>query len=856
MNKKSDLKNKKVRVKKIKVVSKKRNSPKKTSKKIKIVKKKEIVKNKTSKVEPVFWVLQNNKRFPAWINKTFLKYKLIEETKMKSVNGKFTPFKYQLFLRDYMQNASPYRGILLFHKLGSGKTCSAITIAENLKSDKNIIVISPASLRGNFIGNEKEGLMFCGDPRYQKNPELIHEKYTFISSNASNTLAQMKAVDFDNHVIIIDEAHNLVSRMVGGLDGDNKQGRGIYEKLMNAKNCKIIALTGTPVVNDIYEAAVLMNVLRGYMYITVYDIVFVSPKYGKNWNLRQLEEKLEAEEYVDYLEINRANRTILFNLRIQPWDTDYEKVLIKIAELAKELEINIQYNTYQKYTLFPDEPDGKGKEEFDKYFIKESKDGMKNVELYQRRTLGLVSYYKGKQGNLPEVKVDEFVDVDMSSYQFSEYMKVRELEKSSRQLSEIRVFSRQYSNFVFPPEIRRPGITEKITQKDNKDNKGNEDLAKVMKANENMEDKDEVKKAELKKYQRSVDLALKELSDNADKYLAKDKLGRYSNKMKTMLDNIDNSKGLVFVYSDFRTLEGVGVFAEILKANGYTPYKSKGNNRSNNKNQDKKGSYALYTGSEDMEERERIKKVFTSEDNKYGKYLKIILATSAGAEGLNLKNIRQVHIMEPYWNNIRIKQVVGRAVRRDSHIDLPKEERNVSVFKYMSLISPDDQRGLSEKERISTDQVVLNIARKKEMLTDDMLEVMKATAVDCVLNALDNEGNIKCFSFGENVDGIAYVPMLGRDLGRGVEEEMKVVEKQLRHGGISVDNMVYFIENKKLYKATDKLRRNPINKVPKMKKKVAIDIDNMEVYNHDSAIRKKIRIKIGNINEKSEFKKN
>ena len=100
MNKKPDLKNKKIRVKKIKVVSKKRNSAKNSSKKIKIVKNKQIVKNKNSKVEPVFWVLQNNKRFPAWINKTFLKYKLTDNTKIKSVDGKFTPFKYQLFLRD------------------------------------------------------------------------------------------------------------------------------------------------------------------------------------------------------------------------------------------------------------------------------------------------------------------------------------------------------------------------------------------------------------------------------------------------------------------------------------------------------------------------------------------------------------------------------------------------------------------------------------------------------------------------------------------------------------------------------------------------------------------------------------
>ena len=60
-----------------------------------------------------------------------------------------------------MNNDSPYKGILLYHGLGSGKTCTSITIAENLKKEKNIIIMLPASLKNNFI---YKGILFCGDP--------------------------------------------------------------------------------------------------------------------------------------------------------------------------------------------------------------------------------------------------------------------------------------------------------------------------------------------------------------------------------------------------------------------------------------------------------------------------------------------------------------------------------------------------------------------------------------------------------------------------------------------------------------------------------------------------------------------
>lgn len=796
-------------------------------------------------ISPVFWVLKNNKKFPAWINKTFIKYKLTNKTDITSVDNKFKPFLYQLFLRDYMQNASPYRGILLYHGLGSGKTCTAITIAESLKMHKNIVVISPASLKDNFIGDENTGLLFCGDPQYKKNPQLIKEKYTFVSSNASNTIKQLNSIpSLDNHVIIMDEAHNLVSRMVGGLNGDNKQGKQIYDKLMNARDCKIVALTGTPIVNNIYEAAILLNVLNGYIYISVFKIIHVDPKYGINWNLQRLEDELEKLEGVDYLEIIKTNQTIEFHLTVKPWHEKYKILLANICKKAKEYDVDIDYLTFKQYTLFPDESDEVGFKEFNKYFVDTSDpniDRLKNVEILQRRIIGLISYYRARQENFPTIKKNEFVEVYMSHYQFREYERVREEEKRSKKLAEIRVFSRQYCNFVFPPEIPRPGIGEKIIASAKK----NENVSKVMAAAESEEQEAEVKKEELKKYQRAIDQALKKLSENADKYLVISKLGTYSNKMKAMLENINASSGLVFVYSDFRSLEGVEIFSRVLMANGYAPLTST----------DNKPKFALYTGSEDFAERTAMLKIFNDPDNKYGKNIKIILATSAGAEGLDLKNIRQVHIMEPYWNEVRIQQVIGRAVRRNSHIHLPKNERNVSIFRYMSLISPEDKKTLKPKDRLSTDQIVLDIARKKETITREMLHLMKECAVDCVLNAFDTEGNITCFNFGEKAEGIAFVPRLGKNVSRGVEEEMRKVEHKLRAGAIDYNNLVYFIENKKVYKATDKLRKNPIVKLPKFKKKIALDLDSGEIYDYDAAMKSKTKVKLGNFNNKSEFYK-
>jgi hypothetical protein len=156
--------------------------------------------------------------------------------------------------------------------------------------------------------------------------------------------------------------------------------------------------------------------------------------------------------------------------------------------------------------------------------------------------------------------------------------------------------------------------------------------------------------------------------------------------------------------------------------------------------------YIEYHGGIDKEERLRNVEQFNVIENKDGSVVKIIMISPAGAEGLSLKNTRQVHIIEPYWHEVRIKQMIGRAIRLCSHRDLPKAERHVEVFRYKSV------RSVLNK-KITTDQLIESIARSKEGLLQSFEDAIKESAIDCELykahNLLTND--YKCFKFDEKL---------------------------------------------------------------------------------------------------------
>ena len=167
----------------------------------------------------------------------------------KDRHPKFTPQQHQKKLLEYFLKKSIYKGLLAFHRLGSGKSCSSILISDEMIKKSQITkvyVLTPGSLRQNFI---EEYCEKCG-----YTPEYLKKYYTFITTNyrVGHILP-----NFDNSLVIIDEVHNLIN----GVKNQSTHATLIYNKLMSSE-CRILALTGTPVYNYIWEWPLLGNLLK------------------------------------------------------------------------------------------------------------------------------------------------------------------------------------------------------------------------------------------------------------------------------------------------------------------------------------------------------------------------------------------------------------------------------------------------------------------------------------------------------------------------------------------------------------------------------------------------------------------
>lgn len=164
----------------------------------------------------------------------------------------FKPQKHQEEVVELLKN-TPYKGLMLYHKLGSGKTCTSILASDSmLKTTKKskVFVLTPGSLRKNFID---EYCRICGT-----SIDILKEKYTFITYNTE--LVDTKTINkfmFDKSVVIIDEAHNLIN----GVKNGSKNAVAIYSKLLRA-NCKILALTATPIYTNPSELSLYIHMFK------------------------------------------------------------------------------------------------------------------------------------------------------------------------------------------------------------------------------------------------------------------------------------------------------------------------------------------------------------------------------------------------------------------------------------------------------------------------------------------------------------------------------------------------------------------------------------------------------------------
>ena len=951
------------------------------------------------------YYLSNRKIFIDFMSSLFDKYKkeigleaLRETTCARS--EEFSLMTHQKIVKDYLSLYTPYRGLLLYHGLGSGKTCTSIAIAEGLKTRNQIIVMTPASLRTNYI----EELKKCGDSLYRKNQfwefintaknedlikqlslilslsvefikrnggawlinvkkpanfetftsqqkdsidkqldEMIRYKYQFISYNGLRKTHLTKLTEgatinpFDNKVVIIDEAHNFVSRIVNKL-GKKKEASvfmQLYEYLMTAQNLRIILLTGTPIINYPNELGILFNILRGKIKTWHFKLSIDETKKVNQDYLQTLFKK--NGNLMDYLEYKPTSNTLTItrnplgfinvvkNTRDDP--TKYEGVEldergnIDDAKFIKFITNTLEQNGIKllprgikldAYKAMPDTLD-----DFKKYFIDDKTNEVKNMIMFKRRILGLTSYFRSAQeGLMPKYdKKTDFVviKIPMSPHQFTKYEEARKAERKveknnamkrgkkkgddlfQEESSTYRIFSRLFCNFVFPyPVINRPmpsgdenlenAITNENNDEDDIDLTTDED--KLANANGKY-DADEIygtegaptegaptegaptegasaeqeegasapavklsRKEKTSLYDKAVTLALQKLDTNKDKYLTPEALQIYSPKFLNILENIKDEShvGLHLVYSQFRTLEGIGILKLILEANGFTQFKlvKEGDKwKIGIPEEDKdKPTFALYTGTESTEEKEIVRNIFNgnwkllspeisselqakANNNMYGEIIKVFMITASGAEGISLENVRYVHITEPYWHPVRIEQVIGRARRICSHQNLPEELRTITVFMYLMTLSEEQKKSndavelrIKDKSKrdnitpITTDEALYEIATIKEEVSAQLLLSVKESSIDCAIHSkFGAKEKLQCFSFGPtDSDKFAFTPSIGDEEADAVAEKNKGVAT-LKGKPVTLEGTKYFFneENNFIYDYDSVLRGNPVH---------------------------------------------
>jgi len=817
------------------------------------------------------YVLPNRKAFADAVARIFLKYPMPAQTQedkdvdlcLKRDSGSRELLPHQKIVRDYLSVETPYRGLLLYHGLGSGKTCSSIAVAESLLTTKKVYVMLPASLESNYRGElqtcgaplylydhhwrqqslndesrevakrlgltdgflDRQGLFFTTvpgeEPNYTKLPktaqdaiqaqfdDVLGQRFTFIrynglsSANIAKYVPEDGSNPYSGSVVIIDEVHNFISRVIN----ESELGGKLYDRIYNAVDCKVVALSGTPVINRANELAFLMNLLRGPI-----ERISIPLKSIPTWDEEKMTTALRAVPDLDGVEFNTLKKILMvtrnppkfrsvYNEKGDRTAVQYMKDMGHISSPQDwvsswaskfETEVGGAELATDRVTVESLECLPTDYEEFAATFL----DGLqiKNALLLQRRIQGLVSYFKGADERmLPKVIEPEKMleQVPMSPEQFNHYLAVRfkEIQQNKRratmgtsdkEMKTFRVNSRLACNYAIPPDLRQLD-----------EDAGSEDAVPEKEA------------------------ILNKLRADPKRFLSEKALEIFSPKMLRMLKNVKASMGPAdapsnqFIYSQYRELEGLGVFSAILDANGWQEYKLvKQNNQwvEDPAMSSEKPAYAFYTGAkagDDAEKREYIRQIFNgvyardfppslkaSVESRGRKILCVFMASSAGAEGITLLNVRRVHIMEPHWNPARHDQVIGRAVRICSHAGLPLDQRTVKVSFYVSVFTEDQAKSTEGSNNVvlvrrsdsmtkryegdptdvfmSTDEYLYEISFEKDVTTKRLATLLKSAAVDCELHRKLHSKEtpvVSCMRFDSTATGedLAYKPSLKSD---------------------------------------------------------------------------------------------
>ena len=584
--------------------------------------------------------------------------KLREEACSQSLSRDFKLQNYQRFLRRVLSPDSPTRCLLMIHGTGTGKTCSAIQIAEEYIirpdfQDKRVLVLAQPAVQSNFktqifdinrVTTDTSGVLLskqCTGRRYLEMLEriqepmkwtdksvrermnnvvqsIISEFYEFQGYTEFSNYLEKEDSDawihkhFDNRLIIVDEAHSL--RDTSETDITTKLVSKALERVVKtATNVTLILLSATPMYHK-YDEILYYFDLFLWNDKRQLPTESIQSKFFKDDAFIAGTEDIFRKLCQDYISFVKGDNPLTFPFRLPPPD---------IARPDRTRDVKNRYITPDK----------------------------------QRSLLTLTaSYVKGIQADV----LSKITTV--SGFTSSETICVLPENKSFQE------------TFTF---------NETYTYK-------------------------------------------------GPKFLAPSQIEQHSSKFAYITKLIPESDGIVFVYSDLNVY-GARMFAMCLEEHGYESASGKQllSETAGEVARGSKGKYTLLASEASNADIIRELQRARRPSNRNGEDVKIIVASPKIAEGVDLKFVRQIHVLNSWFNMSHIEQIVGRGIRTCSHQLLPFEKQNCTVYLHICRL-PNSERELLDEYvyRVYTEPTARAITKVKRIIMESAMDCSLQSAVN------------------------------------------------------------------------------------------------------------------------------
>jgi superfamily II DNA or RNA helicase len=697
-------------------------------------------------------------------------YKDIKEYRDNICGRPFALYEHQAMLSNFINPDTPYKGVVIFHGLGTGKTCAGVAIAEKFKPlvtkyNTKIIILVPGPL---LKENWKKSLITCTGETYMKPQDNItyvddiekqkEEKnsiiqamqyYKFMSYKSfykhvigekrTDKTEEGKAIyrkndegDFErdfsvdriynlnNTVIIVDEAHNLTG---------NTFGDALKLIIKNSLNLKIVLMSGTPMKNLGSDIVELINFLRPLDNQIERDKIFTSDK-GHTMQLKKGGLQYLKNMMKGYISHVRGGDPLIFAQRVDKGKKPKE---LLFTNVTKCFMLKFQNETYNKAVAenIDDSLDRKSEAVANFVFPGLSSDKKELVGYYANDGLALVK-------NQLEIN-GELINKLLSKLLFNNTKEENLLTQSSNNATisgrilkstYLKYFSIKFYKAL--KKINRLVCYKKGTQTafiySNLVTVGVALFHEVLLQNGYLEYQEESSN-----YQINDDTVCYYCGKSYHKHKDGSIYLSRSTEESDSEDSEDESSDDEHVEAESKV-----VISELDISDSSSEYEKKSSKIP--KHAFYPATFITITGqsNEDSleslpEDKKRIlDRAFNIVENKEGKYLKFVLGSRVMNEGISLRQVGEVHILDAYFNFARIDQVVGRGIRNCSHYKLMSEDNvypKVNVYKYVISL---------ENGNMSTEEELYQKAELKYMLIKKIERAMKEVAIDCPLNLNGN----------------------------------------------------------------------------------------------------------------------